>query len=410
MARAVLIQLARLGDLLQSVPAIEAVKRQEPDLALDLLCPSALAAIGRLLPGIQRVLGWDGPLWNQWADGACGEPLSRLVARADEQLRDLSKEPYDRAYVLNQHPRAILAGSLLAREIVGPRFHALDERLRPWAAYIRRVAQTGTSHRVHLADAFCGMIGLAPVGRPIAIRPAILPLQDDVDRIGTGNGPWIGVLVGAGDQERLIPLDVWRDVIAGCLERIPSGRIVLCGAAMERERAQQLQLLLPSSALGRLWDLTGRTSLLELTVLLSRCRHVIGADTGPLHLAAAVGAGVVGWYFARARVHETGPYGEGHLVWQAECVKREALGVKRQGFESEGMPSRITRHVSPEHWPIEATLSHLMGQSPTQTTGWTLWESHCDRWGAYYSEVGKDAEPPLERERTWALLHPAPVG
>ena len=70
---------------------------------------------------------------------------------------------------------------------------------------------------------------------------------------------------------------------------------------------------------GRLWDATGRTTLSQLATTLKRCDWAVGADTGPLHLAAAVGTSAMGFYFSRARVHETGPYGQGH--W---CGKRIA--------------------------------------------------------------------------------------
>jgi heptosyltransferase I len=52
MARALIVQLARLGDLLQTLPAITAIKGADPALVLDLLCPTSLSPIGRMLPGI----------------------------------------------------------------------------------------------------------------------------------------------------------------------------------------------------------------------------------------------------------------------------------------------------------------------------------------------------------------------
>lgn len=46
---------------------------------------------------------------------------------------------------------------------------------------------------------------------------------------------------------------------------------------------------------------------------------VIGVDTGPLHWAAAVGTRVLGLYFGEAGFHDTGPYGDGHLVLAPDC-------------------------------------------------------------------------------------------
>ncbi len=389
MARAVIIQFARLGDLLQTVPAILALKAQEPDVALDLLCPRSLAPIGRLLPGIEQVREWDGMAWGQWANEPGADRLPEAIAWADVALRTVTERPYDRAYVLNQHPRAMLAAALIADETVGPCFDVFGGQWRPWASYIRRVAQTGISYRVHLADAFCGLMGVTPTGRSIVIRRPEHSLPRDLEPIGQGPGPWIGLVVGAGEAERLVPCDVLSKVIARALRELPTSRIVLFGSAPERERARQVQESLPSSELGRLWDVTGRTGLPELTELLTRCQTVISADTGPLHLAAAAGVRTIGWYFARARVHETGPYGDGHRIFQAV-----------------GEP---TARIAPVRWPIDGTLSLLQGNVPVSMVDWTLWESRNDRWGAYYVEAGMPDEPPVDRACTWELLHPMSI-
>jgi hypothetical protein len=200
-------------------------------------------------------------------------------------------------------------------------------------------------------------------------------------------------------MERVVPLETWRQWIVRFLEQDPRGRVVLIG--QERERGVQLLDAVPPSMLGRLWDATGRTSLTELAEVVTRCHRVIGSDTGPLHLAAALNVPVIGWYFARARVHQTGPYGPGHLIWQAEGVKRETFNVKLEREDLRRIASPGTRHVAPVHWPIEETVQALEQGEPQQAPGWTVWTSHCDRWGAYYTEARHNPIPPHEREILW---------
>ncbi|MGE3979360.1 MAG: hypothetical protein AB7F94_17510, partial [Nitrospira sp.] len=67
MPRALVIQLARLGDLLQSLPAITQLHARHPETQFDLLCPTHLAEVGRLLPGIEKVVEWDGAAWQRRA-------------------------------------------------------------------------------------------------------------------------------------------------------------------------------------------------------------------------------------------------------------------------------------------------------------------------------------------------------
>jgi ADP-heptose:LPS heptosyltransferase len=352
-------------------------------MQIDLLCPAQLVEVGRLLPGIENVLEWDGAAWQRRAMAAQQDLRAEQLTEVDTTLMALAPDRYDYAYVLNQHRRALVAASLLAREVKGPFLHGpLSEVLTPWATYIRDVAQRRRERRVHLADAFCGLCGVAPPGGVITLDLPTVRLPDDLEPIGKHGAPWIALIVGAGETERLVPTEVWRVWMTSFLTSKPQGRIVLVGT--ERERAAEIQAPMPSSALGRIWDTTGRTSLSQLAAILARCHRVVGSDTGPLHLAAALGRPVIGWYFARARVHETGPYGSHHVVWQAE----EATG---------------------DTWPVDETVAAVLEQNLRAPVGWSVWTSQCDRWGAYYSPVGQSVVPPHEREALWHELEPALV-
>lgn len=408
--RVLLIQLARLGDLVQTIPVIMALKEAHADWILDLLCPGHLEDLGRILPGISTVVRWDGTAWNRRARLAEKELRPEYLVEADTDICAITQEPYDCAYVLNQHPRAVLAGALLARESMGAMTGGpLDQTLSPWAAYVRAVATDRRENRIHLADAFCGMCGVSPPKQMMQIQEGSARLPHDLNPIGQSCGPWIGVLVGAGAPERLVPATAWARLIAGCLEQLQGSRVLLLGSRQEQERASWILASLPSSLVGRVWDTTGRLSLTELAQALTRCQAVIGADTGPLHLAAAVGTKVIGWYFARARVHETGPYGQSHWIWQAEGVKRETLNVKLEREDPRRIELFDTLHVSPVQWPIEETIALLSNGSAASVDGWSLWTSHRDRWGAYYVQAGQEPVAPLQREQIWNELHPTAV-
>jgi heptosyltransferase I len=388
MGRALVIQLARLGDLVQAIPAITALKEAQTERTVDLLCPTHLAEIGRMFPGIGMTLKWDGTAWLRRAARAKAGVRPEHLAEADAEIRAITEHPYDRAFVLNQHPRAVTAGALFARESLGAvNGGPLSQSMSPWAEYIRSVALSKQSHRVHLADAFCGMCGLSPPKQNMPIQAPWTALPIDLDPIGQSDGPWIGVLVGAGDQERLVPVEVWQRLIAECLESVHAGRIVLVGDRHEQERARHIQESLAPLLLGRVWDTTGRLSLVQLASLLARCQIVIGADTGPLHLAAAIGTRVIGWYFSRARVHETGPYGPYHWVWQAEAGEGGRMAA-----------------VKPNRWPITETISLLGDRSAAAVQDWSLWRSYRDDLGAFYVEAGHEPVAPLQREQMWREL------
>ncbi len=81
-------------------------------------------------------------------------------------------------------------------------------------------------------------------------------------------------------------------------------------------------------------DLTGKSSLIELAALYQEADLVISTDTGPMHIAAAVGTPIVA-LFGPTAPWRTGPHGEGHQVLRRElpcspCFKRQCLLAKEK--------------------------------------------------------------------------------
>lgn len=382
MKRALVVQLARVGDLVQSLPAIEALKAGHPDCRFDLLCAAPLASLASLFPSISRALPWDGGQWRTLAS-ASEQPLDRRLDDARQCVARLSDVRYDRAYVLNQHSRTVLAAHLVADHVTGSSSGGpLDAAPSFWAAYLRDVARDRGGNRVHLADVFCGMCDVRPLGRAVRIPVPPVPLPHEAGPVRSDQGLWVAVAVGAGDTERCIPVDKWRDWIDQLCTSSREARVILIGGRSERERAIAILEGLTPMTQARVWDVTGRTDLVQLAALLGRCDWVVGSDTGPLHLGAAMGTQALGFFFARARVHETGPYGAGHWVWQ---------------WEGERWAPRL--------WPIEESIGVLLGEGTdrgTSVQGWTLWESDVDEWGAYFRSVGEPASRRDSRETVWA--------
>ena len=82
----------------------------------------------------------------------------------------------------------------------------------------------------------------------------------------------------------------------------------------------------------RIINLAGRTNLKELAYLYSRCSALVCTDTGPMHIAAAMGCRVVA-LFGPTSPLRTGPYGTGHIVIRSTsdcspCFKKECGDAK----------------------------------------------------------------------------------
>ena len=77
----------------------------------------------------------------------------------------------------------------------------------------------------------------------------------------------------------------------------------------------------------RPFNLVGETRLKELAYLYSKCRLLICTDTGPMHMAAAMGCPVVALFGPTAPLR-TGPYGQGHRIIREDmecspCFKKK---------------------------------------------------------------------------------------
>lgn len=378
---ALLIQLARLGDLVQSLPAIEALKKQHSERWLDVLCAAPLAPMLGGCRAIHRSIPWDGALWRTWADQWARNPTGALQA-AWTYLTAIG-EPYDHVYNFNQHARSFL----LAQLFTGPGA-AIDQgtlygtELGPWARYLKQVANDRGQNRVHLADAWCGMCNIRPTGQAPILNGIKVTLPEDLAAVGERRGLWVALVTGAGDKARCLSPTVWVRWIERFLTQVDDGQVVLIGSGHEREVGQAILESVPTLLQGRVWDATGRTTVIQLMALLRTCRWVVGGDTGPLHLATAVGSRAMGFYFARARVHETGPYGEGHWVYQ------------------------YSAQTPPDRWPIMESVEVITDGRRCSAPGWTLWNSHMDRWGVWYDEGSGDRSADQQRAVVWRALSP----
>ncbi|MDE0683066.1 MAG: glycosyltransferase family 9 protein, partial [Candidatus Poribacteria bacterium] len=132
---------------------------------------------------------------------------------------------------------------------------------------------------------------------------------------------------GVSETDRLVALNVgttWRtkrwdmanfaEVIHQIEHLIPDARIILTGSFAERTLADDLPASLPAI------DLIGKTSILQLGALLERCEVCLTCDSGPMHIAAAVGTPTVALFGPTDPLRHK-PYGAGHTIIEkpVEC-------------------------------------------------------------------------------------------
>src|SRR5581483_7202150 len=116
------------------------------------------------------------------------------------------------------------------------------------------------------------------------------------------------------------------------------GTAVLIGTTDERPLAQAARVLLSGPAI----DLSGRTTLPQLAALLARADVVLANDTGPLHLAAALGRPVVAPYTC-TDVRRHGPYGAlaGAVMTTVPCRASYVRRCDHRSCMTELTPDRL---------------------------------------------------------------------
>jgi heptosyltransferase-2 len=142
-------------------------------------------------------------------------------------------------------------------------------------------------------------------------------------RLGDERAPWIGLNPGAffGAAKRWVPE---RYAAAGdLLARRMAARVAILGGADERPLGEAVAAAMCAPA--RM--LCGETTLPELVGVLSRLRVLVTNDSGPMHVAAALGVPVVA-VFGPTDWRETAPVGRRHRLLRepvhcSPCMLRE---------------------------------------------------------------------------------------
>lgn len=273
MSVALVARLDSDGDVLLAGPAIRAVAATSARVVV--LAGPRGAAAARLLPGVDEVLVWHCP----WIDA---EPQPVDPASVHELVEQVKVRGIDRALVLTSFHQSPLPLALVLRLAGVPWVGATSEDFPGSLLDLRhRLPETGL-HEVERQLALTTAAGYAlPAGDDGRLRVRT-PLPDTTEL--TGAAPYVVVHPGASVPARA-PSPGWCAIAVRELARAGHPVVVTGGPA---ERALTAQV-----ADGVALDLGGATDLAGLAAILSRAVAVVVGNTGPAHLAAAVGTPVV---------------------------------------------------------------------------------------------------------------------
>lgn len=300
--RLLVVRLDNLGDLLMTTPALAGLRQALPQARMTLLASPAGAATLEHLPMLDEAIAYDAP----WVGArAAGD------AAADHALlRRLGPGGYDAAVVFTVCTQSALPAALLCR-LAGIPLRLAHSRENPygllsdWVPDTDRV-QTGMRHETQRQLDLVRHLGIRAPGGPLVFQVSSPQARRWRQRLaalaGSASRPYFAVHVGASAASRRYAPEGFAaaaDAIARQSGLLP----VFTGGAAEQALVEQARsrMAMPSLALA------GALELGELGALLAGARVLVANNTGPVHMAAALGTPVVVLYA------QTNPQ---HTPWQ----------------------------------------------------------------------------------------------
>jgi heptosyltransferase-1 len=304
-----------------ALPVLPFIKSADPSVSIDWLVEEPFAPLLEGHPMIRRVHSMRTKAWRR-------EGMTTMLAEGLRLIRRLREERFDLVLDLQGNSKS----GFFTRLTGAPRRCGFDRRsVREWPNLLAttwRVPLGGDDH--HISDRALALARAAfpkgsecrPAG-PLAVgEEAAGRIEERLREFGLERQPLVVLHYGTTWETKLWPLDCWQQ-LATILCRDGRLRPVLTwGSDEERAAAEAIRAASGGQAI--VWP---RGSLMDLVALLDRADLVVGGDTGPIHIAAAVGTPTVSLYRV-TDASRNGPRGNGHIRLQAPldcspCLRKE---------------------------------------------------------------------------------------
>ena len=294
-----------LGDLLFALPAVAALRAAYPQAALTLLgtpLHQELLHNTRGPVGDVRVL--------PFAEGV--RPGPENAGDIERFFRDMASENFDLAIQL--HGGGRFSNPFLRR--LGARYSA-GLRTSDAAQLDRSVPYVYYQHEPLRALEVVGLVGAPPVALEARLQPLPEFVAQAESLLDGEASPVVAIHPGASDPRRRWPAELFGEVAAACAA--DGCRVLVVGAAEDKDLASQV---VDAACSRQVTSLAGQLDLGTLAALLTRCNVLLGNDSGPRHLAQALGTPTVGLFWVGNLIN-AGPLGRSlhraHLAWATHC-------------------------------------------------------------------------------------------
>ena len=277
-ARILLLRLERIGDLVMTLDAIDDVRAAAPRAEIDLVVGNWNLELGRRIPGITRVESLDAGWLAREGTGLRFPELVRRARQWRQRRYDLAVnfEPDLRSNLLVSESRAARTAGFSS----GGGGALLDVSLR----YDPRSHTSVNAQRLVAA-----VLDVPPRSAPARIAVSGDERRRAATILGDGRSPRIGIHVSGGRPVKQWDPGRFRE-LAARLAQSRGATIVLTGTEADRAMVEPVAAALPGLDVR---NLAGVLDLPTLAAVIEQLDVFVTGDTGPMHIAAAVGTPVV---------------------------------------------------------------------------------------------------------------------
>lgn len=345
--RLCLLQLARLGDIFQTAPAINAYKRINPEHHITLIVRNKFAEAAQLLTHVDKIIELPSafilkPLVQDQAD------TNETIERLEGWLNDIRQNQFDKIVNLSFSPLTSWLTAFLQQsavkdvEICGysrtsDGYLAIPDDM---SAYVYAQVGWDRSNRFHLNEIFGTLMGvdLEPQDWNIkSLKPFILP---------TGQtGDYLTIQVQASSEDKSIPAQKI-SVLLNQLKTHIQTPVVLLGSTKDQETAE---MIVNSTSYPFIINLVGKTSLTESAAIIKQATLLLAPDSSLQNLASLtqtitllVACGPVNFW-------ETGPRKPGSMVLNyalPEDINVDELTQAVASLMNHTLPTTVAGYVS----------------------------------------------------------------
>ena len=292
-----IVRLSALGDIVHALPVLAAIKKAMPDAQVDWLVEENYTAILALAAGLNRRVIVRAKAGRETPDAIAFTGGGGYLRAA----RYLRAQQYDVALDLQGLLKsAVWARVSGARRVIGfDRAHLREELAASF--YSESVVPDGSGHVMRKNLSILSALQIAPPEPELRLQPLATPEMVKAIQAAGGSNGYIVINPGAAWPNKCWPPDRFGAVANALRDRTGLHSLVTWGPK-ERALADAV-----SQASGGAATPAPPTSVSDLAALMQSAALAISGDTGPLHIAAAVGTPIVG-LFGPTRPERNGPW------------------------------------------------------------------------------------------------------